>query len=112
MPSDDGDPVRTRVPRSTLAVDAGHDRLIEDLVDARLLSSDEGDVRLAHEALAREWPRLREWLEEDVDGQRIFRHLAAAAERIKQQAFLVGGHCGRQPHPQRADDAGQTGDFF
>ena len=65
-PGDESEAVRTRVPRSKLALDAAHEQLIERLVDARLLSSDEGDVQLAHEALAREWPRLRGWLDEDV----------------------------------------------
>jgi hypothetical protein len=35
---------------------------------------------IAHEALAREWPRLRDWLDEDVEGQRILHHLATAAD--------------------------------
>jgi WD40 repeat protein/DNA-binding SARP family transcriptional activator len=80
MPSGDGDAVRARVPRKKLAMDAAHEQLVNTLVDARLVSSDQGDVQIAHEALAREWPRLRGWLEEDIEGQRIFRHLAAAAE--------------------------------
>ena len=49
-------------------------------MNARLLSSDDHDVQIAHEALVREWPRLRDWLDEDVEGQRTFRHLAGAAE--------------------------------
>ena len=80
-PSDDGaPPVRARVPRERLALDDAHERLIDRLAAARLISSDEGDVQIAHEALAREWPRLRGWLEDDVEGQRVFRHLAASAE--------------------------------
>lgn len=80
-PSDDGaPPVRARVPRQTLALDDAHERLIDLLAAARLVSSDEGDVQIAHEALAREWPRLRGWLEDDVEGQRVFRHLATSAE--------------------------------
>ena len=47
---------------------------------ARLVTSDDGVVQLAHEALARAWPRLRGWLDEDVEGQRILRHLAGAAD--------------------------------
>ena len=50
------------------------------LVAARLVTSDGDVVELAHEALARAWPRLRGWLDDDVEGQRIFRHLAAAAD--------------------------------
>ena len=44
------------------------------------MTSDDGVVELAHEALARAWPRLRGWLDDDVEGQRILRHLAAAAD--------------------------------
>jgi WD40 repeat protein len=33
----------------------------------------------SQEALAREWRRLKEWLADDVGGQRIMRHLSAAA---------------------------------
>ncbi len=31
----------------------------------------EGEVEVAHEALLREWPRLRAWLEEDAEGRRV-----------------------------------------
>lgn len=76
----DGQPVRDRVPRRTVGTDVAHDEVIELLVAARLVTSDDVFVRLAHEALARAWPRLRDWLDEDVEGQRILRHLAGAAE--------------------------------
>jgi WD40 repeat protein/DNA-binding SARP family transcriptional activator len=79
-PSPDGQPVRNRVPRRTVASDAAHDDVIELLVGARLVTSDDGVVQLAHEALARAWPRLRGWLDDDVEGQRILRHLSGAAE--------------------------------
>ena len=80
MPTEDGDPVRARVPRSKIAGDDAHRRLVEQLVDARLVSIDGDNVQIAHEALVRVWPRLRGWLDDDVDGQRIFRHLAGAAD--------------------------------
>ena len=80
MPTEDGDPVRARVPRSRIAGDDAHRRLVEQLVDARLVSVDGDNVQIAHEALVRVWPRLRDWLDDDVDGQRIFRHLAGAAD--------------------------------
>jgi WD40 repeat protein len=80
MPTEDGDPVRARVPRSKVAVDAGHERLVELLVEARLVSIDGETLQIAHEALVRVWPRLRGWLDDDVDGQRLFRHLAGAAD--------------------------------
>jgi WD40 repeat protein len=49
-------------------------------VRARLVTSDDHTVELAHESLARAWPRLRSWLDDDVEGQRILRHLALAAD--------------------------------
>ena len=69
-PSPEGDPVRTRMPRRLVVTDPAHDQMIDVLVGSRLVTSDEGVVEIAHEALAREWPRLRDWLEEDVEGQR------------------------------------------
>jgi len=50
------------------------------LVDARLLTTSEGAVEVAHEALIREWPTLREWLTVNREGLRIHRHLTAAAQ--------------------------------
>ena len=80
MPTEDGDPVRARVSRTKVAVDAGHERLVELLVEARLVSIDGDSLQIAHEALVRVWPRLRGWLDDDVDGQRLFRHLAGASD--------------------------------
>jgi WD40 repeat protein/DNA-binding SARP family transcriptional activator len=80
MPTPDGDPVRGRIARHVVATDDEHERLIETLVAARLVTSDERMVELAHESLVRAWPRLRDWLDDDVEGQRILRHLAAASE--------------------------------
>ena len=79
-PSPEGEPVRSRIPRRVIATDPDHEQVIELLVGARLVTSDEDMVELAHEALARAWPRLRGWLDDDVDGQRILRHLALAAD--------------------------------
>ena len=36
--------------------------------DGRLVTVGEDEVEVAHEALLREWPRLRGWLEDDVEG--------------------------------------------
>ena len=79
--SDDaGEPVRTRVARRTVTSDDEHTAVVEALVGARLLSSDGNTVEIAHESLAVAWPRLRSWLDDDVDGLRIMRHLTVAAE--------------------------------
>ena len=37
-------------------------------------------VTIAHESLVRAWPRLRTWLDEDVEGQRILAHLQVTAD--------------------------------
>jgi WD40 repeat protein/DNA-binding SARP family transcriptional activator len=79
-PSPDGEPVRNRLPRRVIATDTTHEELVELLVGARLVTSDDGVVQLAHEALARAWPRLQGWLDEDVEGQRILRHLTGASD--------------------------------
>jgi WD40 repeat protein/DNA-binding SARP family transcriptional activator len=72
-------PTRRRIPIEAVAGDPRRAELVRLLVDARLLTSDDGTIEIAHEALARAWPRLTEWLEQDVDGQRILRHLTATA---------------------------------
>jgi hypothetical protein len=48
-------------------------------VDARLLTAAGDDLEVAHEALIQNWPRLREWLDEDRDDLRIHRRLTDAA---------------------------------
>jgi WD40 repeat protein/DNA-binding SARP family transcriptional activator len=77
---EEGEVVRTRVPRRQVSGDADHEQLIETLVRARLVTSGDGVVELAHEALVREWPRLRTWLDDDNEGFRILRHLATVAD--------------------------------
>ncbi len=78
--SADGEPVRSRVSTRTLGGDVERERVLGLLVRARLVTAEEDSVELAHEALARAWPRLRSWLDEDAAGQRILRHLSAASE--------------------------------
>src|SRR5262245_3338186 len=79
-PSLDGDPVRCRVPSRALLGDPGRERAVALLVRARLVTAELETFELAHEALARAWPRLQAWLDEDAAGQRILRHLATAAD--------------------------------
>jgi DNA-binding SARP family transcriptional activator len=79
-PSPDGEPYRSRIPTRTLGADAAHERVISLLVRARLVTAEAETVELAHEALARAWPRLRSWLDDDAEGQKILRHLATAAD--------------------------------
>ncbi|HET6560404.1 MAG TPA: BTAD domain-containing putative transcriptional regulator [Marmoricola sp.] len=75
-----GEPSRIRAPRTRVIVEPAQERLVDDLVAARLLTSEEGAIEIAHESLARAWPRLRDWLADDVEGQRILHHVTAAAD--------------------------------
>ena len=53
--------------------------VLGELADGRLVSVSQDQAEVAHEALLREWPRLREWLEEDAEGRRLHHHLGVAA---------------------------------
>jgi DNA-binding SARP family transcriptional activator len=78
--------VRRRVPLSELTADRQQHVLavVEALTDRRLLTTSQDSVEVAHEALLREWPRLRDWLEEDVQGRSLHRHLISAAREWDQ----------------------------
>ncbi|KAA1418616.1 PQQ-binding-like beta-propeller repeat protein [Nocardioides humilatus] len=53
--------------------------VLDRLTGARLVTRDGDVVEVAHEALFREWPRLRDWLREDADGRALRVRLATAA---------------------------------
>ncbi len=77
----DGAIVRRRVPLDELEPERDERvaRVLDVLTERRLLTVSAGSVEVAHEALLREWPRLRGWLEEDAEGRRLQRRLAQAA---------------------------------
>ena len=79
VPMSSGEPARSRIPRR-VASDASHEEIVEMLVAARLVTSDGETIELAHESLARAWPRLRGWLDADTEGQLMLRHLTVAAD--------------------------------
>jgi len=74
-------PVRRRAPLAELDLERNEDvaDVLTTLADSRLVTVGEGSVEVAHEALLREWPRLREWIEEDTEGRRLRRHITQAA---------------------------------
>jgi serine/threonine protein kinase/DNA-binding SARP family transcriptional activator/WD40 repeat protein len=98
-PGDEGDDLRRRATLPELA------DVATDVVDRyranRLLVLDhhpitrEPTIEVAHEALLREWPRLREWIDEDRDAIRIRRALTQAAsewsERGRDESELYRG---------------------
>ena len=73
-----------RVHLAELGADPATHAAIARYGRARLLTFDrdpstrEPTVEVAHEALIRVWPRLREWLDDDRDALRTHRHLTAA----------------------------------
>lgn len=79
QPGPGGEPVRTSLGRDAVT-DAEHADLVERLVRARLVTAEADRLEIAHEALARAWPRLQSWLADDVQGERIRHHLAATAQ--------------------------------
>ncbi|MGA2925788.1 MAG: BTAD domain-containing putative transcriptional regulator [Solirubrobacteraceae bacterium] len=76
---EDGALVRRRVALTELERVDGAERVLSALTAARLLTVIDGEVELSHEALLREWPRYRAWLDEDRVGRRLHAHLTAAA---------------------------------
>ena len=55
-------------------------KVLMTLADARLITTNQNTAEVAHEALIREWPTLRGWLDENRDGLRLHRHLTDAAQ--------------------------------
>ena len=90
-------PVRRRVALSELETERDEDAAaaLAVLTESRLVTVDEDTIEVAHEALLREWPRLRAWLAEDIEGRRLHQHLISAAtewERsVRDRAELYRG---------------------
>jgi WD40 repeat protein len=76
----DGEAIRQRVQPDSIITDDEHRRVVDMYVRSRLVIAGDDGLEVAHEALVREWPRLRTWLDDDIDGQRILRHLTVTAE--------------------------------
>ncbi len=65
-------PVRRHVPLDSFKTTPGILVLIDAFVQARLFVTDRSDdgtavISMAHEALLQHWPRLREWIEKNID---------------------------------------------
>ncbi|MEU7868977.1 helix-turn-helix domain-containing protein [Dactylosporangium sp. NPDC049140] len=82
-----------------LAVDtadaAGAEATLERFVRHRLVTAEDGTVRLSHEALLTAWPRLHGWLRAGRSGLVVRQQLAAAATTWQQErrdpSALYGG---------------------
>ncbi len=83
-PGDNGaQDVRRPVPLDELEADEDTRLALASFVDRRLLVVDRDTLEVAHEALLREWPRLRGWLDEDVQGRRLHGRISEAARAWK-----------------------------
>jgi WD40 repeat protein/class 3 adenylate cyclase len=80
----DGDSVtrrRVSMDEFDLDSDPAAAAVIAAFAQDRLLTMSDGTVEVAHEALLREWPRLREWIEEDAQGRQLRMHVTQAARQ-------------------------------
>ena len=79
----EGVALRRRVPLDEFDLERDEEarRVVSAMTEARLLTISDGVVEVSHEALLREWPRLREWLEEDRDGRRLHEDLIERARQ-------------------------------
>jgi WD40 repeat protein/DNA-binding SARP family transcriptional activator len=109
----DGAPERRSVQLTEIEGIPGAERVLAALIDARLVTVGEGTVELSHEALLREWPRYRGWLEEDRVGRQLHAHLRVAATEwhargrdpadLYRGARLAAALEFRSQHPGRID---------
>ncbi|CAM5560375.1 caspase, EACC1-associated type [Streptomyces abikoensis] len=74
----DGKAVRRRVRTDELG---DFEALLKRLTDARLVVVDDHDeAQLCHDSLLHGWPRLRQWINDDLDGLLVRRRLGDAAD--------------------------------
>ncbi len=88
-PGDDNEDLRRRATLGEL--EGVPPEVVETYRVNRLLVADhhpitrEPTIEVAHEALLREWPRLREWIDEDRDAIRVRRSVTVAAAEWREQ---------------------------
>ena len=71
--------VRRRAPAAEFSQIEGAERVLAVLTAARLITVSDDEVEVSHEALLREWPRYRAWLEESAVARRLHEQLIAGA---------------------------------
>jgi WD40 repeat protein len=86
--ADDTADTRRRVPLDELQSGQGDaEHVLDCFIGMRLITADEQEAQITHEALLLAWPRLRGWIDADRAGLRIHRQLTVAAE-----AWRDAGH--------------------
>ncbi|MBV7326923.1 hypothetical protein KFU94_01415 [Chloroflexi bacterium TSY] len=76
------------IPESEKASDI--EKVLTILADARLITTEQENAEVAHEALIREWSMLRRWLDENREGLQIHRRLTEAAQEWETLAHDPG----------------------
>ncbi len=70
---------RVRLDELAAGTDSALETVLKTLADARLVITAQDSAEVAHEALIREWPTLRCWLDEDRESLRLHRRLSENA---------------------------------
>ncbi|MBD0694048.1 NACHT and WD repeat domain-containing protein [Streptomyces sp. CBMA123] len=65
--------------------------VVDEFTRGRLLTRDQDAVTITHEVLIRAWPKLREWIEQDRDGNLVRQDLEEAAAAWAQSGRESGG---------------------
>ncbi len=72
--------VRRAALVAPLVADPERRKVLDGLVEARLITLTENTAMVAHEAVATAWPRLDDWLTTDATDTRVLRQVGVAAE--------------------------------
>jgi WD40 repeat protein len=75
---------KRRVSPAELDDDQDTAVVLDRCTAARLVVRGTDSIEITHEALIRTWPRFREWLSNDRDGQRVHRELTHATDAWEQ----------------------------
>jgi hypothetical protein len=67
---------KRRITLDELDDDPAVKAVLDELVRAWLVTTDQGTIEITHEALIKHWPRLRSWLAADRDALRLRRQVA------------------------------------
>jgi WD40 repeat protein/tRNA A-37 threonylcarbamoyl transferase component Bud32 len=95
-PGETTEDTRRRVPLDELMTEDEAAAVLERLAAARLLVLGDDSAEIAHEALIREWPKLRGWLAQDREALRALRQLTSAA-RVWEDSARNGADLYRGP---------------
>jgi WD40 repeat protein/transcriptional regulator with XRE-family HTH domain len=77
-------PTKRRITRGELPT--GVEPVIEPFVALRLITVDEHNLEISHDALLTAWPRLAEWIAADHAGLRLHRRLIGAAKAWQEES--------------------------